>query len=307
MKYLITGGSGFIGTNLIKRILENKSNLVTIVDREEPKVKGVRWVSADVSWSEIHEFAKDIDIFIHLACQPGVEASVKDPFGTFHQNVYGTLRCLESARLAKVKKFIFASSGGTVLGKQNEPLNEKLAPNPASPYGASKLACEGYCKAYYHTYGLETVILRFSNVYGPHSEHKDFNLIPGFIMNTLENKPCYINGDGNVTKDYIFVEDLIKAITSSTTLPGIGGEIFQIATGKQTSINEITATLNRLSNIMGYHMKIQQREERVGDVAYSCNIDKAKTKLSFDPAYTLEEGLEITLKWFEDNWRKDNE
>ena len=307
MKYLITGGSGFIGTNLTKRILENKSNSVLIVDRNEPMVEGVKWVSADVSWSEIHEFVKGHDIFIHLACQPGVEASVKDPFGTFHQNVYGTLRCLEAARHGGIKRFIFSSSGGTVLGKQNEPLNETLAPNPASPYGASKLACEGYCKAYNHTYGLETVILRFSNVYGPYSAHKDFNLISGFIMNILQDKTCYINGDGNITKDYIFIEDLIKAIMSSAALPGIGGEIFQLATGKQTSINEITATLDKISNTMGYRMKTEKRDERVGDVAYSCNIDKAKTKLSFDPAYTLEEGLEITLNWFRDNWGKDNE
>jgi len=306
MKYLITGGSGFIGTNLVKRILSNENDSVRIVDTKEPKVKGVEWISSSIALSEMHEFVKGYDIFIHLACQPGVEASVKDPLGTFYQNVYGTLRCLEASRREGIKRFIFASSGGTVLGKQDVPLQENLAPNPASPYGASKLACEGYCKAYYHTYGLETVILRFSNVYGPHSEHKGFNLISGFIMNVIQNKTCYINGDGNITKDYIFIEDLIKAIIVSTTLPSISGEIFQIATGKQTSINEIVATLDKLSHtLLGKQMKVEHRDERVGDVSYECDISKAESKLMFTPAYELDLGLDLTIRWFRDNWRNE--
>ena len=306
MKYLITGGSGFIGTNLVKRILSNENDSVRIVDTKEPKVKGVEWISSSIALSEMHEFVKGYDIFIHLACQPGVEASVKDPLGTFYQNVYGTLRCLEASRREGIKRFIFASSGGTVLGKQDVPLQENLAPNPASPYGASKLACEGYCKAYYYTYGLETVILRFSNVYGPYSDHKDFNLISGFIMNILQGKTCYINGDGNVTKDYIYVEDLIKAIIVSTTLPSISGEIFQIATGKQTSINEIVATLDKLSHtLLGKQMKVEHRDERVGDVSYECDISKAESKLMFTPAYELDLGLDLTIRWFRDNWRNE--
>jgi UDP-glucose 4-epimerase len=305
MKYIITGGSGFIGTNLIKRILQNQNNTVRIIDLKPPKDSDVYWIFGDISQSQIDENFEGIDVVVHLACQPGVEASVKDPIGTFHQNVYGTLRCLEASRKAGVKRFIFASSGGTVLGKQNEPLNEKLAPNPASPYGASKLACEGYCKAYYHTYGLETVILRFSNVYGPHSEHKGFNLIPGFIMNILQNKTCYINGDGNIKKDYIYVEDLIKTIMVSATLPSVAGEIFQIATGKGRTINEITEILNKLSHILlGKRMKIKHRNERVGDVSYECDINKAEIGLLFEPAYELRFGLELTLNWFRDNWGK---
>lgn len=306
MKYLITGGSGFIGTNLVKRILSNENDSVRIVDTKEPKVKGVEWISSSIALSEMHEFVKGYDIFIHLACQPGVEASVKDPLGTFYQNVYGTLRCLEASRREGIKRFIFASSGGTVLGKQDVPLQENLAPNPASPYGASKLACEGYCKAYYYTYGLETVILRFSNVYGPYSDHKDFNLISGFIMNILQGKTCYINGDGNVTKDYIYVEDLIKAIMSAACLPTTPGEIFQIATGKQKSINEVVATLDKLSHtLLGKQMKVEHRDERVGDVSYECDISKAESKLMFTPAYELDLGLDLTIRWFRDNWRNE--
>lgn len=307
MRYLVTGGSGFIGTNLVKRLLD-EGHFVRVLDKRAPRFTGelLSWIPIDISLSDFDEFIKNFDVFIHLACQSGVEASVKDPLGTFNQNVYGTLKCLDEARKHGIKRFIFASSGGTVLGKQDVPLNETLAPNPASPYGASKLACEGYCKAYSNTYGLETVILRFSNVYGPYSENKGFNLIPGFIMNAIKDELCYINGDGSITKDYIFVEDLIDAILKVSTLEKISGEIFQIATGKQTSINEVYDILDKLSKkYLSRQFKVIKRSERVGDVKYSCNINKSRLMLDFNPRYSLEEGLEETFKWFVENWGKE--
>jgi UDP-glucose 4-epimerase len=307
MKWFITGGSGFIGTNLIKRLLEDERNSVTNIDREAPRVSGAQWIEADISKISLNDMVNGYDIFIHLACQPGVEASVSDPVGTFFQNVYGTLNCLESARRMDIKRFVFASSGGTVLGKQSVSLREDLAPNPASPYGASKLACEGYCKAYNGSYELETVNLRFSNVYGPYSEHKDFNLIPAFIMGAIKNKLCYINGDGSITKDYIFVEDLIDAILKASHAPNIGGETFQIATGLEASIVDVYKIINALSiKYLGRPLRIEYRNERVGDVRYSCDITKAQHVLNLKPLYGLEKGLEETFKWYLENWGKEN-
>ena len=311
MKYLVTGGSGFIGTNLVQKIIEGRNNQVTIVDIRKPiyhqhlKSWAFDWENLDIVCEDLTEAFKGHDVVIHLACQSGVEASVEDPVGTFNQNVYGTLRCLEAARKAEVKRFIFASSGGTVLGKQSVPLSEDLCPNPASPYGASKLACEGYCKAYNNTYGLKTVILRFSNVYGPFSIHKRFNLIPGFIMGAIEDITCFVNGDGTITKDYIFVDDLVKAIIKAANIRQINGEIFQIATGRQTSINEIKDVLNRISEkYLHRPLTVVHKEKRVGDVKYSCDISKARRFLMFEPEYDLEHGLEETFKWYIENWGK---
>ena len=303
-KYLITGGSGFIGTNLVKELKKNPKNEIMIVDKVPPPINNVNYILENIE-SVPSSIFKDIDIVIHLACRSGVESSTKDPMGAFQENVYATLRCLEISRQCGVKRFIFSSSGGTVLGEQSEPLNETLAPNPSSVYGASKLACEGYCKAYYKSYGLETVILRFSNVYGPYSNQKDFNLIPGFIMKAIRGETCFINGDGNVTKDYIYVKDLIKAILTTCTSIGVGGEIFQVATGKETSINSIAGILTMLCRrYFGRDIVIENRDTRVGDVTYTCDISKIKSKLSFEPSYTLEDGLDETFRWFLENWGK---
>jgi len=310
MKYLLTGGSGFIGTNLIQRIIKDENNSVTSIDLKMPILHermdswAFEYHLADIETEDIDDYFIGKDVVIHLACQPGVEASVEDPVGTFKQNVYGTIRCLEAARKAGVKRFIFSSSGGTVLGKKSVPLREDLCPEPRSPYGASKLACEGYCRAYNASYGLETIILRFSNVYGPFSIHKGFNLIPGFIMAAISNDTCFINGDGRINKDYIFVEDLVTLIMSAATSTlGIGGEVFQIATGVERSILDIKEILNKLSEkLLSRSLKVKHRDERIGDVTYSCNINKAQTKLNLAPVYDLEEGLELTFKWYIDNF-----
>ncbi len=302
---LITGGCGFIGTNLLQRVTRNINNSVRVLDLTQPKINGNNFLyHFDDITDNIDRYFEGVDVVVHLACQSGVEASVEDPIGTFNQNVYGTLNCLEAARKAGVRRFIFASSGGTVLGKQNEPLNERLSPNPTSPYGASKLACEGYCKSYFHTYGLETVILRFSNVYGPYSNNKTFNLIPGFIMKILKDDVCFINGDGHVTKDYIYVEDLLNGIMVSSTLPAIGGEVFQLASGKQSSINDVVDILKDITKKkLRKDIKVKHRAMRVGDVSYECNISKAEANLLFEPMYDLEKGLELTFNWFMDNWK----
>lgn len=305
MNYLVTGGSGFIGTNLVSRLIIDPNNTVKIFDREMPRIKKCHWIMGDIEYPPFGDNVfKNIDIVIHLACQPGVEAATKDPIGTLKQNVLGTVNCLEASRQAGVKRFIFASSGGTVLGKQDVPLNENLPPNPSSLYGASKLACEGYCKAYYQTYGLETVILRFSNVYGPYSDKKVFNLIPGFIMNILQEKTCYINGDGTIKKDYIFVEDLVSAIISSAGSVNAAGEIFQLASGTAVNINDAVDIFNEISiELLNRKFETGNRERRIGDVSYECDIMKAQKMLNFEPLHDLKRGIELTFKWFINNWR----
>lgn len=304
MNYLITGGSGFIGTNLVNRLRRDISNNIKILDIVQPKENGDLWIEGDICEKGMISAYENIDIVIHLAYEPGVEQSVKDPVGTIMSNTLGTLRSLDASKQMGVKRFIFASSGGTVLGKQEVPLHEELIPNPASPYGAGKLACEGYCKTYYSIYNLETVILRFSNVYGPHSQHKKLNLIPGFIMNIINNKLCYINGDGLVTKDYIFIEDLLDVIMNLVFLKRAAGEIYQIGSGYNSSVNDVARLLGNLTyKLLGKDFRYSIRDERIGDISYKCDITKIKRDILFAPKYNLETGIEVTFKWFIDCWR----
>lgn len=320
--WLITGGCGFIGSNLVEklladqpftniRILDNlsigqKEDLAEVCNfREIPlasisdKPKGIELVVGDIRQPDVtYKSCKGIDVVVHLAANTGVAPSVVDPRLDCEVNVIGTLNMLESARQNKVKKFIFASSGAP-LGEQEPPINEKKVPRPVSPYGASKLAGEGYCFAYYYTYGLSTIALRFGNVYGPRSKHKS-SIVAKFIKQALEGDILEIYGDGQQTRDFIYIKDLIRAIHLASEFD-IGGEIFQIATYHETTVNELTEQLLTLLKQKLPHLdiKVMHSNERLGDVKrnYS-DISKARQMLGFQLEYDLKRGLEETIEWF---------
>lgn len=321
-KWLITGGCGFIGLNLIKKILQFNSNpSIRILDNLSV---GNREDLRNISeFSEIHHnniisgpssielvvsdirnqqntiaACKGIDIIVHLAANTGVGPSVKNPTLDCEINVVGLVNVLEGARINNVKKFIFASSGAP-LGEQDPPIHENLVPKPVSPYGASKLAGEAYCSAYYRTFGLDTVALRFGNVYGPGSKYKD-SVIAKFIKKALNGETLEIYGNGQQTRDFIYVDDIVNAIILSVHAD-VGGEIFQIATNKETNISEIVKELTKLlqNKMPNIELKVIYGDERVGDVKrnYS-DITKAKKVLNFQPKYDLNKGLSETVKWF---------
>jgi len=242
--------------------------------------------------------AEDIDVIVHLAANTGVLPSIEDPRGDCETNVLGTLNYLEAARRRKVKRFGFASSGAP-LGEQEPPINENMAPRPLSPYGASKLAGEGYCSAYFGSFGLETVALRFGNVYGPGSTHKS-SVVAKFIKLLMAGEPLTIYGDGAQTRDFIFIEDLIEAIRLAAFAPSIGGEVFQIATHQEHTVLEVANALNRLAERhLGKKSELIHEEQKAGEIRrnYS-DISKARNLLGFKPRYNLEEGLEKTFLWF---------
>ena len=196
-----------------------------------------------------------------------------------------------------MKKFVFASSGAPV-GECEPPIHEELAPHPVSPYGASKLAGEAYCSAYYRTFNLDTVALRFGNVYGPLSSNKN-SLVAKFIKQSIQGEICEIYGDGTQTRDFIFIDDLVKAILKATTLD-IGGEIFQIATNQEHTINEVSEILKKqLKKNHDIDMKVSYSEPRLGDVKrnYS-DTSKAMKQLGWKAATDLNEGIKKTVDWF---------
>jgi len=259
----------------------------------------VELIVGDIRDGELaKEVCQGVDVIVHLAANTGVMPSIDDPMSDCLTNVIGTVNYLEAARLAGVKRFVFASSGAPI-GECTPPIHEELPSHPVSPYGASKLAGEGYCSAYHGSFGLETVALRFGNVYGPRSSHKG-SVVAKFIRHILAGEDLPIYGDGNQTRDFIYIDDLVNAILLALEKSGIGGEVFQIATHREHTVGEVAEILNRLAEKhLGRKGRIVYEEERKGEVRrnYS-DISKARTMLGFEPKVGLEEGLERTFGWF---------
>lgn len=323
LNWLITGGCGFIGTAFIRSLFEEDGHSVRVVDdlsvgtREDLRVAGefvefspgevgpmggghpVELVVGDILDEELAlRVVEGVDAVIHLAANTGVAPSVEDPRRDCMSNVVGILNYLEAARHSDVKRFVSASSGAAV-GEVEPPLHEELASHPASPYGASKLAGEAYCSAYFRTFGVETVALRFGNVYGPLSGHKN-SAVAKFIRRAMNGETLEIYGDGSQTRDFIYIGDLVRAIRRAATTEGVGGEVFQIATSHETSVNEmVELLLPALAETGMKDIEIHQTSPRLGDVMrnYS-DTSKAERMLGWRSEIALEEGLRRTVEWF---------
>ncbi len=237
---------------------------------------------------------------VHLAAQTGVIPSLEDPAHDMEQNVAGTLNLLEACRTAGTRRFVFASSSAP-LGEQDPPIDETKVPRPLSPYGASKLAGEGYCSAYAGSFGLETIALRFSNVYGPRSTYKG-SVVARFVRNILSGTPLTIYGSGGQTRDFIFVEDLCDAIdlALSTPDPRAFGSVFQIATFRETTVNELAERLRAVAEEAGLGpVEILYEDERAGEIRRSfSDISRAREILGYRPAHDLDAGLAKAWAWF---------
>jgi UDP-glucose 4-epimerase len=298
---LVTGGAGFIGANLVRMLLE-QDYAVTVLDNLSvipPKYLAglpIRFVEGDILDSErLNQVIPGHKMVVHLAAQTGVPGSLANPQRDCEINVIGTLNMLEACRHADVKRFIFASSNAP-LGRQPPPATEDKAPLPISPYGASKLAGEGYSLAYHGSWGLGTVVLRFANIYGPFCEHKN-SVVAKFIKDILAEGQITIDGDGAQTRDFIYVEDLCRAILLALE-SDVGGEVFQIATGVETSILELAELVQE---VMGSQISIQHGPSRQGDIRknYS-DISKVERVLGWRPETDLWKGLQQTRESFWD-------
>lgn len=308
--FLITGGCGFIGVNLVSRLVRTGSRVKVLDDvslgkREYVEPFGVEVMVGDIrDRAAVAKAVKGVDAVVHLAAHTRVMDSIADPRLNFEVNAIGTVNMLEASRDAGVQSFIFASTGGAIVGEREPPVHEEMASRPISPYGASKLAGEGYCSAFHGSFGLNTVALRFSNVYGPHSHHKG-SVVAQFIKQGLRREPLVIYGDGKQTRDFLYVEDLADTICACATGEAgrAAGEVFQMGSGRETTINEVAATIQGLLKTVGIDVPIVYQPARKGEIYRNyADIRKAATKLGYRPKTSLNDGINATFAWFKGNW-----
>lgn len=299
---LVTGGCGFIGANLIRSLLSAGYQVRILDDLSSGSRENLDGIDAELIHGDVcdpvtvERAVEGCTGVVHLAAKSSVLESTVDPWPTFDVNERGTLTVLQAAVRAGVERFILASSNAAI-GEHEPPLTEDLVARPISPYGASKLAGEAYCMAHFGTYGLGTVALRFSNVYGPYSGHKT-SVVAKFIRMLLAGEPITIYGDGLQTRDFIYVDDVSRAIVAALE-SGLAGEVLQIGTGDETPILGLVEMLGEISGVLP---DIRWLEQPSGEIRrnYS-SIGRARQELGFNPATNLRSGLEATVDWFTSN------
>lgn len=311
MRWLVTGGCGFIGRSLTYRLLADPQNEIRILDNFTigtpadvetmvgNEIARLDFVEGDIRDEEVtSRAAKGRDVIVHLAANTGVGPSITNPRMDCITNVVGTLNVLEACRKHRAKRLVFASSGATI-GEGEPPLHEEMAAHPSSPYGASKLAGEAYCSAYNRSFGTETVALRFGNCYGPNSGHKN-SVVAKFIREALAGEAWKIHGDGQQTRDFIYIDDIVGAVHRAAIVDGVGGEVFQIATHRETTVAELIKILDIVLRKRGItitepiHVSPLPGEVRRN---YS-DTRKARERLGWSAQIPLAEGLERTVDWF---------
>jgi UDP-glucose 4-epimerase len=300
-KVLVTGGAGFIGSNLVKHLIEN-GNSVTVLDNFmsgyhnnlEP-FPSVNIISGDVRDKTIVEKAmQGVEIVFHLAASVGNKRSIEYPLIDAEINVLGTLQVLEAARKEGVKKIITSSSAGIFGELKTMPIKEDHQVEPDSPYGCTKLCEEKLCLAYAKLYSIEAICLRYFNVYGPNQRYDAYgNVIPIFVFRMLRNEPLVIYGDGEQTRDFVHVDDIVQANIKAADSIGVNGA-FNIASGKNITINNLVKIITKGSKTT----RIEYGPERPGDVRHSmADLSSANHKINYAPIVDLVKGIAEYIEW----------
>ena len=304
-RVLVTGGAGFIGSHLVDGLMNGGFDVVVLDDLSSGRRKNLSvhfgkpnfcLVEGDVrDEADVKKALEGVDVVFHLAAIVSVDFSVKNPLMVNEVNVGGTLNVLRQSLKAGVKRFFYASSCAVYGEPVNLPINEEHPARPMSPYGVSKLAAEHYCRVFYEVYGFETVCLRFFNVYGPRQVVGPYSgVIMKFIDRMKNGKPPIIYGGGGQTRDFVYVKDVVEANMLVLGCRHCAGEIINIGTGKQTTINELANILIGLSGIA--NIKPVYKAHRKGDIRNShANISKAEKMLRYKPRITLKEGIRKLL------------
>jgi nucleoside-diphosphate-sugar epimerase len=308
IRYLVTGGAGFIGSHIAEELVA-KGFFVRIVDnfltgKEEniaPFLDAIELVRGDIRDLELcREAVKDMDYVLHQAALPSVPRSVEDPSLTNAINIEGTLNILVASKDASVRKVVFASSSSVYGDDEHLPKKESLMGNPLSPYAVTKLAGEKYCQIFSEIYGLPTVCLRYFNVFGPRQDpfSQYAAVIPNFITRLLSDKAPIIHGDGDQSRDFTYIANVVEANFQAALASDVSGQVFNLGNGVRTTVNDLAKTLTELMN---KDIEPVHEEERPGDVKHSfADITKAEAALDYTPRVSLKDGLLRTIEWFKD-------
>ncbi|KAA1418517.1 NAD-dependent epimerase/dehydratase family protein [Nocardioides humilatus] len=299
-RVLITGGAGFIGVHLADRLTRDGVYDVTVLDNESLGDRShldldrVRFVEGDLRDRDaVRRALEGQDAVVHLAAHTRVIDSIVNPAHNFDNNVIGTFNVLEGCRELGVGRVVAASTGGAIVGDVPPPVHERMAAQPTSPYGASKLMMEGYLSAYAGAYGISTCSLRFSNVYGPRSYHKG-SVVAHFFKQIIAGEELVVYGDGSQARDFLYVGDLVEGIRVAVDSDAVGA--FQLGSGKPTTVNEL---LELMRDATGLDLDVRYEDFRTGEVRYTwCDIDKAREGMGFDPVTPLDVGIRQTWEWF---------
>ena len=304
---LITGGAGFIGSHIARLALDREYEVKIIDNFFTGRMENIsdikdqiKLIKGDIRNQELlkKEF-EGMDFVSHQAALRCVPISLEKPFDYNDVNINGTLNVLEAARQCNVKRVVFASSSSVYGDAENLPDKESNTPKPFSPYAITKLAGELYMQSYHKLYGMETINLRYFNVFGPFQDPNSqySTLIPIFIKKTSNGESPIIFGDGTQSRDFTYVKDVAEANILACTAKNVAGETFNIACGRSIKINELT---QKIGEILGKTIGPKYTKERLGDVKCSlADITKARERLGYEPKYDFENGLRETIKWFQ--------
>jgi nucleoside-diphosphate-sugar epimerase len=305
-RYLVTGGAGFIGSHIVRRLV-GEGELVRVVDNlstgQSARLQDVRdsveFVEGDLADERVSDDGvKGVDHVLHQAAVPSVQRSVRDPIGTNRSNVTATLNVIESCRKAGVRRLVYAASSSAYGDTEVLPKIEEMSPNPLSPYALQKLVGERYCKLYYDLYGLETVSLRYFNVFGPDQDpHSEYSaVIPKFIAKLLAKESLTIYGDGEQSRDFTYVENVVEANLLALRAATAPGNICNIGCGERITLNQL---VRLLEEIVGVKANVNYVGSKAGDVRHSlADVTLAQRLLGYEPKVMVEEGLRRTVQAF---------
>ena len=304
--YLVTGGCGFIGSHLVEALVQKGERVRVFDNCSTGKAKNIAHVKDQIEFVDgdlreldaVHQAVAGVDYVFHQGARPSVARSVADPILSNSVNINGTLNLLVAARDAKVKRVVYAASSSAYGNIPTLPRSETLSPQPASPYAITKYVGECYCRVFTQVFGLETVALRYFNIFGPRQDPTSqySAVIPKFIHNYLHGNSPAIEGDGEQSRDFTYIANAVHANLLACHAEGVAGEVFNIGCGQQTSINKLASLIGEM---MGTDVKPIYTSSRPGDVQHSrADIRKAQQLLGYEPKVELKTGLHRTIDWF---------